>query len=205
MPEITDVLSDAPPSQDALRAELGDVRRTRRAVRILESFQARPDASVPQAFDRPAELTGYYRLMRGGHVHHRSLLEPHFDSARERAEHLDQVLVLHDTTECDFAIHDEPARQNLARLSANRQGFQWHASLAICAGPERAPLGLLASRPFVRTDQLDGADALSFWEQLGGVLDNEQRRWLEGVEASEARLEHVEHVVHVMDVRPTTT
>ena len=199
MPEITDVLLDSRPCEDALHAQLGDARRTRRYARILEAFEARPAASPPEAFDEPAELTAYYRLMRQGDVEHFSLLEPHFDSTRERAEQLGRVLVLHDTTEFAFQIHDEPARQNLARLSANRQGFQWHASLAISPGVTRAPLGLLASRPFVRGDQLADEDALEFWGQLDGLLDNEQRRWLEAVEACEARLEHVEHVVHVMD------
>ena len=102
MPEIADVLLDSRPCEDALHAQLGDVRRTRRYARILESFEARPAASPPEAFDEPAELTAYYRLMRQGHVEHFSLLESHFDSTRERAEQLGRVLVLHDTTEFAF-------------------------------------------------------------------------------------------------------
>ncbi|RAL21570.1 hypothetical protein DL240_11985 [Lujinxingia litoralis] len=109
------------------------------------------------------------------------------------------MLVAHDTFEFAYAIHDEPSRDNLARLQANQQGFLWHASLAVSADGTRAPLGLVASRPYVHASQIEGQEALDFWRAQNGLLDNEQTRWLDAAEAAETRLESVDEVIHVMD------
>nr|MBA2662756.1 hypothetical protein [Lujinxingiaceae bacterium] len=76
-----------------------------------------------------ASLDAYYRFMRNEAVDHFSLLAPHFEATRGRCEILGSILVVHDTSDMDFEIHDALSRENLARLSANRQGFFWHASM----------------------------------------------------------------------------
>ena len=193
------MLVDSCPRQEVANAPLGDARRIRRYVMIIDAFVRRPDASVPEAMGDEARLEGYYRMMRNEAIDHFKLLEAHFDGARRRSEAVKAVLVVHDTTELAFEIDDEPAREHLARLSANRQGFEWHASLAVSADGLRAPLGLVASRPFVHDSQLEDEEARAFWQAIDGVMDNEQRRWIEAVEAAEARLEQVDSVIHVMD------
>lgn len=199
MQQVTKVLADISLSEEVADAPLGDVRRSRRFAQIMESLGRQPEASIPEAMGDVARLEAYYRLMRNEAVDHFKLLEPHFDAARRRTEDLGAALVVHDTSEIAFDIHDEPAREHLSRLSANRQGFYWHASLAISDGPFRAPFGLVASRPFVHASELEDDEARAFWEQIDGVMDNEQRRWMEAVEQSEALLEDVPKIIHVMD------
>ena len=197
--EVAEVLANITLTEEVAGAPLGDVRRSRRFVDVMKGLSRRPEASVPEAMGDQARLEAYYRLMRNEAVDHFKLLEPHFGGARSRAEYLGAALVVHDTTELAFDIHDQPARENLGRLSANRQGFYWHASLAISDGPYRAPFGLVASRPYVHASELEDDAAVNVWEEIDGVMDNEQRRWMEAVEESEARLADVERVIHVMD------
>lgn len=199
METVADVLTDACPLRDAAQANLGDARRTKRWVEVLSRFLEDPSASVPEAMREPCEMTGYYRLMSHEAVEHAELLESHLESTAQRAEQLTRTLVVHDTTEFSFDIHDQPAREHLARLSTHRQGFLWHASLSVAADGSRAPLGLVASRPFVHREELEQDSSLEMWQQLDGIFDNEQRRWLEAVESSEERLAEVEHVIHLMD------
>lgn len=218
-------------AKEVENAPLGDKRRQERYRHILEKLIAKPDAAIPVALDQEADQEAYYRLMRNKAVDHAKLLAPHLQATRERCEGLDAVLVVHDTTEFAFDIHDEPAREDLARLSTNRQGFHWHASLALSADGLLAPMGLVASQPYVHASQLkEGApteepkdakknakkdakkdaqkdvpltpkeqQAWAFWKDQGGILDNEQSRWLTAVERADKSLKHVPRVIHVMD------
>lgn len=197
--QATEILSKVCIKQEVANAPLGDKRRSERYVDVLEQLVRKPEASIPEAMRDQAALEAYYRLMRNEAVDHFSLLEPHFEGTRSRCESLGNILVAHDTTEFAFDIHDEPARENLAKLSANRQGFLWHASLAITADEFLAPMGIVASRPFVHASQLADEQAVKMWTEIDGILDNEQRRWMEAVEAAEDRLGSVHQVIHIMD------
>lgn len=197
--EATTMMADLTLSEELQDVDLGDKRRNERFVKIAGRLAAQPDKSVPDAMENHAEVEAYYRLMSNDAAEHQTLLEPHFEKTSRRSEASQTVLVAHDTTEFAYAIHDEPSRENLARLRANQQGFHWHASLAVSADGTRAPLGLVASRPYVHASQIEGQEALDFWRAQNGFLDNEQTRWLDAVEASEARLEDVDEVIHVMD------
>lgn len=199
MLESSQQLIDAQLEEEVSAAPLGDRRRSRRYSGIVEELGRQPDASIPEAMGTQAALEGYYRLMRNEEVDHHSLLAPHFEKTRRRAEALERVLVVHDTTEFGFAIHDEPAREHLARPSANRQSFLWHASLVVANDGTRAPMGLAASRPFVHETELQDEPARQFWQEQNGLLDNEMWRWMEAVETAEDRLADVAHPIHVMD------
>jgi len=180
-------------------APLGDARRSARFVDLMDALRTSPGLSIPDAMGSEARTEAYYRFIRSSASEHRTLLEPHFEKVRARCADLGAVLVVHDTTELAFDIHDEPAREHLPVLNKNRQGFQWHPSLALAADGSRAPLGLVASRPFVHESKLQDQESRDFWEAHHGILTNEQDRWLEAVEEAEARLEDVERVIHLMD------
>lgn len=196
----TEVLATVALSEEVAGAPLGDARLRRRYIQIIERMSIKPDASIPEAMSDLAMLEAYYRFMRNKAVDHFKLLEPHFQGCQARCEDMGPVLIAHDTTEFAFDIHDEPGRQNVPRLSKNRVGFYWHASLALTALDGcRVPMGLIASRPFVHASQIEDDQTRSLWEEIGGIYANEKWRWMESVEEAEKRLEHVEQVIHVMD------
>lgn len=195
-----DVIADTNLRDEVLSAALGDSRRTERFADVVAKFAVDPSASVPVAMGDEAGREGYYRLMRNEAIDHFDLIAPHLDRTAQRSEALDVVVVAHDTTTFAFDVRDgEVTREHLARLSSRRQGFLWHASLALSADGLRTPLGLIHSRPFVHDNDEIDSEARAFWDDCGGIYQNEQDRWFESVAAAEERLASVHKVVHVMD------
>jgi len=112
-------------------AQLGDERRTKRLVQLVDQMCQRPGGTLPQKFRSPADLQAFYRLMRAGDVTHAAILAAHRAAVlAEIAEEKKPVLVIHDSTEFDFTT-----RQSLARLgqigSGSRRGYVAHHSLAV--------------------------------------------------------------------------
>ena len=199
MVDPTNILADHNPCDDIASAELGDERRTKRFVAIVDAMSHRPDATVPETFEEEAAQEGYYRFVRNPDVQDRALLHPHFEATGQRAAKLEHALCLHDTTEFNFDVRDEEMREHLARRSSKRQGFLWHASLVTSADGLRAPLGLVHAQPFVHESELVDEESEVFWKERGGLFGNEKWRWFQGVEAAERHLEDVAEVTHVFD------
>lgn len=200
MSESAEVLEEYSPVDEVADVDLGDSRLNDRCGLILQAYSHRPDASVPEAFEDEADQEGYYRFIRNPSVSYGAIMEPHLAASGERGETFDCVLAIHDTTEFAWSVRDDEMRDDLARLSANRQGFLWHTSMVCAADGTRAPLGLVATQPFVHADDLPDESAREFWEEVGGIYpDNEKWRWMNGVERADERLSGVDKVLHVMD------
>jgi len=112
-------------------AQLGDKRRTKRLVKLVDQMCQRPGGTLPQKFREPADLQAFYRLMRRGEVTHEAILESHRQATLEKiASRGVPVLILHDTTELDFTDH-----KSLTKLgqigSGTRRGYLAHNSLAV--------------------------------------------------------------------------
>lgn len=197
-PNVSILLSHVTPVQDLHATQLGDERLNSRHRFIVEKIALAPSASMPETFTRDAELQAYYRFTDNPRFDHHDLLQPHFLGTADRARTLQRVHVIHDTTRLRFDVHDEFEREHLSRFSKNSQGFEWHYALVCAADATRAPLGVIASLPFVHRSDVKG-ETLAFWQARGGVFDNEMERWLEGVERAEARLGGCERVTHIMD------
>jgi hypothetical protein len=87
-------------------------------------------------------------------------------------------------------------RRGLTRLGANRQGFWVHASLAVSADGERAPVGVLGLQSYARDPARPPRTShrARFAEPT-----KESRRWLDGVAQVRARLGPTTAAIHVMD------
>ena len=64
--------------------DLGDRRRGRRAMRLVERLAERPTASIPGACSGWAETQAAYRLLSGEDYDWMDLLEPHRQCTRAR-------------------------------------------------------------------------------------------------------------------------
>jgi hypothetical protein len=191
--------SNSTPALEAASAELGDSRRTARYVQIVEALTRRPDRSIPEALEDEAAQEGYYRFVRNPNIEPSALLEPHILATAARAQMLDHVLCIHDTTEFSWTLGGETMRAHLARLSNRRQGFKWHSSIITSADSTRAPLGTVAAQPFVHESVCPDDATVRAWEERGGIFANEKWRWYQGIEESAMRLVDVPRVTHVMD------
>ena len=112
-------------------AQLGDKRRTKRLVQLVDQMCQRPGGTLPQKFRNPADLQAFYRLMQKDDVTHEAILDAHRQSTFAQIEQRDTpVLVLHDSTEFDFTTH-----KSLVRLGqiggGTRRGYITHNSLAV--------------------------------------------------------------------------
>lgn len=194
------LLVQAHPLHDLDSHSLGDARLAKRHRSILENMTLAPSASMPETFSKDADLQAYYRFTDNPRFGHHDLLQPHFQATAKRAEQLGHVHVIHDTTRLRFDVHDDFERKHLSRFSKNSQGFQWHYALVCANDTTRAPLGIIASLPFVHlSDVRDHEDTLEFWKARSGIFENEMDRWIEGIERAEQRLAACERVTHVMD------
>jgi hypothetical protein len=112
-------------------AQLGDKRRTKRLVKLVDQMCQRPGGTLPQKFRCPADLQAFYRLMRPDDVTHEAILNAHRQTTLKRIEQLETpVLVLHDSTELDFTAHR--SLDGLGQIgSGTRRGYIAHNSLAV--------------------------------------------------------------------------
>ncbi len=157
---------------------LGDKRRERRAVRLLERLGERPTASIPGACRGWAEIQAAYRFLAHEGYDWLDLLEPHRLCTQRRMAEQAVVLCLQDTTELDF---NGQAITELGPLSYEAQrGMYLHPTLAVTPG--REPLGVAdilalmvrAERLGTPTDWLVRAqhhralpDGARLWEVVG--------------------------------------
>jgi Transposase DNA-binding/Transposase DDE domain len=112
-------------------AELGDRRRTRRAVRLGASIAAQSAASLPKQTQSWSDLKAAYRLLNKGDVTHEQLSMPHWQATRRHAEGMPGAVVLfvQDTSELDFLTHW--ALRGTGHLNDIGRGFLMHSCLAI--------------------------------------------------------------------------
>lgn len=179
-------------------ARLGDLRLEQRLVRIAEQCRAAPNKSFPDIAQTTADLTAIYRFLRSPAVTLAAILEPHIRSTALRCAEARKVLVLHDTTECEFS---GDKRRNLGRLRGDDQGFLLHPALTVAADGSRRPLGVLAAHTWTRSElgrghKEDGSRKSG--SDYHRETDKESARWWKVVDEVEDRLGGVE-AIHVMD------
>ena len=120
--------------------ELGDARRTRRLIRLVEDLSAQPLESIAVASGGWAETKAAYRLLDNPALEWRELLEVHTQRTRERMVGHPVVLWIQDTTELDFTT--QPGIAGLGRLSYEAQhGMYVHPTLAVTS--EGVALGVI--------------------------------------------------------------
>jgi hypothetical protein len=146
--------------------ELGDARRTRRLIKLVDDLSAVPTGSIPQASGGWAETKAAYRLLDNPAVEWREILEAHTQRTVERMEGQPVVLCIQDTTELDFT--SQPGIAGLGRLSYEAQhGLYVHPTLAVT--PAGVALGVLDAWIWARKPK-DQPDV------------KESTRWVEGYE-----------------------
>ena len=98
---------------------MGDVRRTRRLIQLVDDLAAQPTGSIPRASGGWVETKAAYRLLDNPALDGREILEVHTQRAAERMQGQSIVLCIQDTTELDFT--SQPGIAGLGRLSYEAQ------------------------------------------------------------------------------------
>src|SRR5436190_11917446 len=184
-----------PPASFALiqfgDADLGDARRTRRAVQLAAAMAANPDASIPRLMGDAHQAKGVYRLFeRSDHVTFDALSQPHQQQTRAAASHHRRVLLIGDVTEINYTHH--PATRGLEMIGDGKgRGFCLHSMLAV--GPQKRVIGLARAELFYRQRVAEGetrAQRLS--------RDRESQVWARSVRQGPAPAPG-QQLIHVVD------
>jgi len=81
-------------SEELAAANLGDARRTRRLIRIVEDLAAKPNASVPQASRDKAAMQGMYDFWANCRVDVDAMIEAHAQKTIDRMGEHQAVLAI---------------------------------------------------------------------------------------------------------------
>lgn len=170
--------------------DLGDLRRSARALKVMAALQAHPDASYPDTFGDDKDLEGFYRLLANEAVTSEAILSPHFEGTRARAEASDCVLAIHDST--DIVHGSGKAREDFYKIGSH-YGYVAHAALAV-EWPSRVPLGLIHLECVERKE---GETKPTSDREAWHDPNKESLRWVRGVKSAGDRLG--DRVIHVAD------
>src|SRR5271169_4818390 len=85
----------------AKQARFRDARLRKRLCLMTEKLAVAPSKSFPETFNE-AELEGAYRFFGNRAVTPTLILSGHFDGTRRACDDEGTVLVIHDSTTCDF-------------------------------------------------------------------------------------------------------
>jgi hypothetical protein len=156
--------------------DFGDKRLNARFRLILERKMDQPQASISGGCQGHNEVIAASRLFNNDLVTPEKILAPHRDCilARIREAADPEVLLIQDTTECDFSTHK--ALTGMGPLGPKeRRGFFAHSQLVVTS--ERLPLGVWDTLIYARQDEDHGKSAE---RKSQPIEDKESMRWLEG-------------------------
>ncbi len=169
--------------------ELGDKRRERRLVKIVEDLASSPESSVPLASRDRAALQGMYEFWSNRRIRAEGILSGHIGSTVNRCDGRGVILAIQDTTELDYSRYRN--KRGLGYLRGKgTQGALLHSTIAVSW--DGKPLGLLHQRMWVR-------EGRGTKEQRRAIGEKESGRWIEGMERSEELLAGSTEVVTVAD------
>ena len=177
-------------AQEFEKIDLGDPRLDRRVKQIVARCAEAPDHSFPELMSSRSELELTYRLLGNERVSPPELLRPHLTETVTRVEAAKTALIVHDTSEMSFP--GDELREGLSWFSKERQGFLFHAALAVSADGLRRPLGVIGALPWVR--EVGGKKSGPEFE-----AKKESLRWFKLVEEVQQRVDAVADLIHLMD------
>src|SRR5215213_7420632 len=155
--------------------DLGDPRRNRRVIRMIEQFSASPGASIPKACGSLADSKASYRALASPEVRAEEIRRAHSQATVERTRGLKRALLLQDTSSVDFSTR--PGIEGLGTLENRRlRGLLLHSGLVVT--PEGLPLGILHQQVWARPEAELGK---KHTRRERPIEEKESFRWLEMV------------------------
>jgi len=180
------------------RADLGDLRRTRRLVEVVAGLASKPMRRICSAFSKWKEIKGGYRLIENEAVTVEDLYAPSTQAAVEAGRGQATALAVSDTTSMNFTNHR--ATSGLGPISeAEVQGLLLHSTILLRR--DGVPLGLLRQQSWVRDPKEYGKRHKRKQKELE---EKESHRWVQTVEECSLFFDELEEeerplLIHVFD------
>jgi hypothetical protein len=83
-------------------AELGDVRRTDRLVKIASALGENPSVSLPTSMPNWADMHAAYQFLGNPAISHEQIMATHFAAIYQESSHRSQVLLIGDATDVNL-------------------------------------------------------------------------------------------------------
>lgn len=160
-------------------ADLGDARRNKRLVRIVEDLAAQPASSVPQACGDIAATSAAYDFWNSPYFQPSDIRNAHIKSTIERIKENELILAIQDTTNIDLTDH--PGTSGLGYLDQQKSfGLKVHSTLA--ATINGVPVGIINQQVWTRDIENLGIAKKRHQRE---TQEKESQRWLDGLEATQ--------------------
>ena len=174
-------------------ADLGDIRRNKRLIRLVSDLAAQPNASVTQASGDWAATQAAYDFWSSPHVKPEAIRLGHQKSTIERIKQQSLVIAIQDTTEANFTHHS--SKKGMGYLdNASSRGLKIHSVL--CSSANGVPLGILHQQVWARDPAELGK---KHQRHKKPIQDKESQRWLTALDATQSLIPEETVVVTVAD------
>lgn len=128
--------------------QLGDQRRTQRAVQLASAFADDPMGSLPKQLGGQAATKAAYRFLESAKTSYERLIKPHLEQTKAVMQQKKQVLLIQDMTEVDYAHH--PKTRGLGPIgNGSHQGYLLQTVLAVEPESQQV-LGIAVQEAFLR-------------------------------------------------------
>lgn len=159
-------------------ADLGDKRRNKRLVRLVEDLASQPNASVPQASGDLAATQAAYEFWSSPRIQAQAIREAHQKSTLERVKQHSLIIAIQDTTELNFSHH--PSKKGMGYLdNAKSRGLKVHS--VFCSSAKGVPIGVLHQQVWAR-DPAELGKKHQRHKKL--TQDKESQRWLSALDVT---------------------
>lgn len=173
--------------------DLGDARRNKRLIRIVEDLAAQPASSVPQACENVAATKAAYNFWKSPYFSASEIRRAHIARTIERVKDHQIVLAIQDTTSIDLTNH--PKTKGVGYLDHSQSsGLKVHSTLA--ATSNGVPLGIIEQRVWAREPENLGIAKKRRQRQ---TQQKESQRWLDGLELTQKLIPPEIQVVTIGD------
>lgn len=180
-------------TQELERTELGDTRRTKRLIKIVENLSAKPEASIPQASGTWAETKATYDFWDSPYIKPSMIRQGHIDATVERISKQGVVLAIQDTTELNYTSHK--ALSGTGYLDSKyAQGLKVHS--VFTASPQGIPLGIIEQQVWARKEEELGK---AEHRKQKSTQQKESQRWLDALKLTESIIPESVQVVTIAD------
>ena len=170
-----------------------DKRLEKRFAIILDALQSRPQASIPQACQSPAEIEAAYRFLESERVHVAAIDCSIYQETLKRAMGNKVILAAQDTSTYNYST-----QKNIKGLGPidqkKTQGALMHSAFAISTAG--LPLGLLDRRLWTRDGKEFGKKKM---RRLKKTEEKESQRWIDCEAAIAERVPQGMRVVVISD------
>ncbi len=173
--------------------DLGDLRRNKRLIKIVEDLAAQPDSSVPQASGNMAATKAAYNFWKSPYFPASEIRQGHINSTIERIKEHQIVLAIQDTTNIDLTDH--PKTKGVGYLDHRQSsGLKVHSTFA--ATSNGVPLGIIEQQVWARPPENLG---IAKKRRQRETLLKESQRWLDGLEVTQSSVPSEIQVVTIGD------